>query len=371
MKIAKIISLLLATSLFGCSNGGASEDETLEDVGESVAAIKDTTPLPPNELLGMVKVFPPGKMCSGMLIARDTVLTAAHCFCDEDLVGSNNCSATADVEFRDNPAVAGTFLPKIAGTVTIHPGYNPSWTDKELENDLALVHLSSAAPAYVPAFTVASQAPNSFAVQIVGAGHTGSDCDGPSGDFNFDLLYFNSYVDDGKIIQFNDPPWCHGDSGGAVLGLYDGLLHGVISGSPPTLTHGFVGKAIAVHKYYNWIKSNTCSAGENSCDNGPICRCGLGEGDCSTSASCKPNTGMICLQDAGASFGLPATTDVCGYPPCVPYCTGTECGASDGCGSTCYGNCDYGYCAMDSYGFHCAEPDPPPGGCEGPNCYEP
>ncbi len=39
--------------------------------------------------------------------------------------------------------------------------------------------------------------------------------------------------------------------------------------------------------------------------------CGFGDGDCDGDDDCQ--SGLSCLDDAGADFGLPATTDVCGH----------------------------------------------------------
>ncbi len=46
----------------------------------------------------------------------------------------------------------------------------------------------------------------------------------------------------------------------------------------------------------------------------PLCGpCDTGEGDCDSNAECK--VGLACLDDEGATYGFPATVDVCGTPP--------------------------------------------------------
>src|SRR5262245_57744508 len=98
-------TLLLCAMTFGSACVGMPP---AQESGEAELPIRDNHPTAPGDLLGMVKVLSNGKMCSGMLIANDTVLTAAHCFCGEDLVGSNSCEKTGSAVFRPNPAVPGS-----------------------------------------------------------------------------------------------------------------------------------------------------------------------------------------------------------------------------------------------------------------------
>ena len=71
----------------------------------------------------------------------------------------------------------------------------------------------------------------------------------------------------------------------------------------------------------------------------PSCPCDAGEGDCDTNAECA--TGLICIQNNGATYGLPANYDVCeavaGCPPFQPskpnpkFCTqACPCAAGEG-----------------------------------------
>ena len=66
--------------------------------------------------------------------------------------------------------------------------------------------------------------------------------------------------------------------------------------------------------------------------------CGVGEGDCDP-GQCA--TGLVCSNDVGAKYGLPAHYDVCeagGGRPDPDYCVGRSCGVGEG-------DCDPGQCA--------------------------
>lgn len=301
--------------------------------GDVELRIADPTPVPADQMLWMVRVTTSRGSCSGTLIARDTVLTAAHCFCTEDVIGDNSCTTDATVKFRDDPYTAGTVEPTRTGTATIHPNYNPSWPDTEFENDLAVIRLSAKAPAYVPPVEVAtSNLASGATVKIAGYGKTGGGCNGSSGTLNYDMVTISGHEDSGKIIRFNDIVFCSGDSGGPVLNSAGTRVHGVHSTESWTLTHGWVNKSISVAPYYNWIKGLTCSSAFwDVCDDkGPICQCGEGGGDCDVNNDCKGS--LECRNDVGALFGYDPTADVCLYPgPVQGTCS---CGNS-GVGNIC------------------------------------
>ena len=66
-------------------------------------------------------------------------------------------------------------------------------------------------------------------------------------------------------------------------------------------------------------------------------RCGLGDGDCDP-GQCA--SGLVCVNDVGAQYGLPAHYDVCETPgdePDPDYCVNNRCGLGDG-------DCDPGQC---------------------------
>jgi hypothetical protein len=306
---AALALAIVATS--ACGEGAGDESQADEMVASVDEGIRDPTPAAADFLLAAVKVHTWRGVCSGTLIATDRVLTAAHCFCTENLVGGNVCDSAARVVFRDNPAT-GQETPDIDGTGTHHPSYNPSWWDAEIENDIAVVALDSDAPAYITPIPVANSKPLVGSnVMVAGYGLTGSSCGGDAGTLNFDIARIDRFVDNGRIMQFDDPVICDGDSGGPVLNTAGTLLFGVHSDVPPTIAQGWVSKSIMTQPYYEWIRSLTCSSGTSDrCDRkASMCRCSAGLGDCDVDADCA--TGLRCAQNVGATFGFPPTIDVC------------------------------------------------------------
>lgn len=345
----KWLGVALACSLAGCAADSgfdpASFDGPADDGGVrgATSAIRDPTAASPSFLLPMVQVFSWRGMCSGTLIATDRVLTAAHCVCTESLVGGNICQPNVTVHFRPDP-VTGAQPADITGTTTHHPSYNPSWTDQEIENDIAVIALASPAPSYITPMDVATQKPSTSSdVIVAGFGLTGSGCGGALGTLNFDVTRFDRFVDDGRILQWDTPVTCGGDSGGAITNLAGTVLYAVHSSNSPTLGHGFAGKAIAVSPYYNWIRGLTCSPELwNRCDDkADMCRCSAGVGDCDVNPDCR--SGLRCAQNVGAQFGQDPTLDMC-VPATGPVEGTCSCGDLNGrCVASTLSRCSVGY----------------------------
>ncbi|HEY6558518.1 MAG TPA: trypsin-like serine protease [Polyangiaceae bacterium] len=261
---------ILATALSaGCSGAPAeTEGDDVARAGGVAQAIRNGTPAPANALLGMVKVSSSRGSCSGTVIAADTILTAAHCFCGQDVVGSNKCDKTATITYRRNPA--GGVERQLSGVVRVHPSYNPSWIEAHYEHDIATVTVSGVSPAHVPPVSLlGSYLSEGARVSVAGFGRTGSDCSGSFGTLNSVGARIDSYEDGRDIMAFDDFVWCQGDSGGAVFDA-QGRQRAVISMETPWLQ-----KAVTTNSEFDWIKAGMCrSSRSNRCDgDGVTCDC--------------------------------------------------------------------------------------------------
>jgi len=265
------ISLILSVALLAACSGEAFTPEAGDgqnDVDSGSQAIRNATRVDDDAMLEMVRVESSLGTCSGVLIASDTVVTAAHCFCGQAEVGSNSCVSEATVTFR-SPSVT---LPKrvVKGRARVQPNYNPSWSEAQYEHDVATVTLDGVAPGYVKPAEIATGylATNSI-VRLAGYGKTGANCSGPSGTLNYDTSDIDGYEDGHDIMRFDQFEWCHGDSGG---GVFDAnlRLRGIISMETP-----FSQKAVTTSSEYYWIKDAMCRSSRfNACTGaGTTCTC--------------------------------------------------------------------------------------------------
>ena len=103
-----------------------------------------------------------------------------------------------------------------------------------------------------------------------------------------------------------------------------------------------VGAQYGLPAHYDVCEAGAPRPDPNYCVNN---YCGIGDGDCDP-GQCA--AGLVCVNDVGAQYGLPAHYDVCeaGAPrPDPNYCVNNYCGIGDGdCDP---GQCDEGVCAND------------------------
>ncbi|HEY5946018.1 MAG TPA: trypsin-like serine protease [Kofleriaceae bacterium] len=246
---------------------GCSVEST--SIGES--AIVNPTPAGAAALLAVVEVssdFAGG--CSGTVIWPDTVLTAAHCVCTTNWVGGNVCAQDALVTFRSGPT--GGERRRLRGRAIAHPGYNPAWTERNVEHDVAVIRLDGVSPAFVRPVGVAStNAPLDTQMLVAGFGRTGQDCDGASGTLNFMLDPIDAYEGDNAV--FYDQNVCKGDSGGPVLDVDATRVHAIHSLNAWTLLHGWISKAVTTSAHFAWIREQTCRSSRLYACSGTEDRC--------------------------------------------------------------------------------------------------
>jgi secreted trypsin-like serine protease len=189
-------------------------------------------------------------LCSGVAVASDLVLTAAHCVLEN---GKYKL-----VSFEGRRAVV-----KDAARVIPHPQFSP----RADAPDLALVKLAgSPSPKLIPAAFSERRAPPSVGERFVVAGF-GVATQGQrksAGTLRAATLVATnrpssqqlSLVDPKKLGESAGLGVCNGDSGGPVFDERDGALVGIVSWSGGTEGEpvcGYVSGAIPIARYRYWI----------------------------------------------------------------------------------------------------------------------
>lgn len=180
--------------------------------------------------------------CTGSLIARDLVLTAAHCIADEGLRGVAVLLSLDDKKLTKEQVI-------YASNGAIHPDYQPTDDATAVWNDIALLKLETAVPedfklAKLPDVETIKQLVKGSKVTLAGFGITNAVIRkvvlgkngkptvvelpgrGTGSLRKVSNIVVQSVTADQKEISFDQKNLrgaCHGDSGGpALLQLQDG-----------------------------------------------------------------------------------------------------------------------------------------------------
>lgn len=329
-----LLSLLILDALLtGC--GAASDPVTEPGLGEVPAGLAGASIVETGQLLAVGQAY--GRAgCSATLIDDDVALAAGHCFCNE--VAPFDCRTRGTFVLRgvfpvDDPATPGNESTvrtdvTFAGDVAVHPGYgNDGW----LYNDLAVIHLDQLASSRVVGVTPLFVEPEAIPhvgdlATLVGYGPTDSDdgnCTHAAGvkrkaTTAIDIIA--NHGGGGVILRFDDSAihTCAGDSGGPAIA--HNRVIGVSSNGNRASNSGYT----ATYSAQSWLRGEVCEAFDPDRPDAslctPYCRCSNGHGDCDSDADCAPGT--TCHFNVGASYGLPASYDVCVTrpPPPPPPC---------------------------------------------------
>jgi len=285
---ALILRLGLGLSLVACAGGDPLGGVESEEAQEPIVGGTDDTGDP-----AVVAIFisdpgaTSGGLCSGTLISRTWVVTAAHCV-DPAVAGENK-----EYKVIFNPTLRG------APAETVWPVKRVVWDTafdaNQLPNghDIGLIELARAAPANItPVPWVKSTIPASAMggdIRLVGYGlNNGFDQQGESAGIKRQITVTLNTIGE-KMLEVGKfgATSCNGDSGGPAFVKINGVetLVGITSyGMVFCIAQGFYTR---VDLYLPFINQYVTDSG----------------------------------------------------PGCTPQCSGRECG-TDGCGGTCPGKCE-------------------------------
>jgi V8-like Glu-specific endopeptidase len=344
--------LAASLSLAACSPVG--KQATLEGGQDSSAIIGGTTDKgDPSVVLMKAQSGGTGWWCTGTVIAKRLILTAAHCVEDAD------ASTKMQVMFGydESQAKAGDYVkvtewhhdPKYMQDNNIAAGH-----------DAAVLILASDAPAPVQKINTApiTQQMVGSAVHVVGFGNN----DGQSGTgagLKREIHTTLTSIEQGVInVGHAGQTTCQGDSGGPSFMKINGeeVVVGITSfGEQGCVSYG---SSTRVDLSADWIKPYIDQNGGGGDDpTGGTGGAGGGGGQGGAGGGQGGAGGGSGGDGGSAGNGGNGGADPGG---CTPSCDGRQCG-DDGCGGVC-GTCADGQtCSADG---QCQSKPPQPGGCQ-------
>lgn len=322
MKQTWIAGILLGWLLAGC--GGE------RDVAFAGHPIINGSPDTSEAHMGVVGLFFGGGACTGTLIARDVVLTAGHCVYGQR---ASSYTVTFGYDMNDPDHTRGV------QETWVHPGYSNS----SIANDIALLRLSSGAPAgiapipHLPASLEVTQADVGTPLEFVGFGRTETGSSGVKLHATNALNWVctssggcsisGGWANQNTLCQDQNPSGiCFGDSGGPALIERNGIQYvaGVASYVANDWCSGY-GCHTKVDAYDADIGDFVGGVAGAFCSGGWQCL----SGHCVDGVCCRTECPGVC-----ASCNLPGAAGTC-----TTVSDGTPCPDADACDGrkTCQG----------------------------------
>ena len=261
LKSYLLPSLLLITiSVTSC---GENKHPLEKDLGVQVSSssvVNGKNVSPKNKIgrsiVGLVLEKEEGQaLCTGSIIGRNTILTAAHCV---DGVGHNNMQKMQIVFGIDIHKTKEDFI-RVANRIIIHPYWNQHLNIGEA--DLAVIHFAGELPAGFLPVQLADEKlilRNGQKIVMAGFGVTDGDIKEGAGRLRqtsteiIDRLSATELVSDGQNSSV-----CFGDSGGpAFIKIGNELVQWGIASSVANQACNQSSVHTEIMKYLNWIDTS-------------------------------------------------------------------------------------------------------------------
>lgn len=275
-------------------------------------------------------VYHGSQFCTGTLVGKRTVVTAAHCLpphVDVPMFG-------IEVYFGSNVAAEESKTIRVVDAIA-----NPDWNPNVVAGDVGVLALASDAPVEPMAMAYLDVTASGMLgedARAVGFGVTAADGNG-NGTRRSGMLTVDRYDASSIYLRPGPSATCNGDSGGALIFMQDGVevLGGIHSRSD--CNSAIIAERVDVHAMNFVMPFIEEHEGEASCDSDGLCASGCGD---------EPDPDCPCVADGICS-------DVCAHPSADLDCS-SACPA-DG---TCDESCEYDYdCTADTEAL-----------CEGDEC---
>lgn len=295
---AAALPLALVSSLFAAEAAASELGSKRSGIVGGVAASDDAV---------VALTYGGHAFCSGTVVSRRTVVTAAHCLPPNLDLPIDGIEVFFGDELRED---GGTFVPIVDALA------DPSWSEDSMPGDIGVVALAEDAPVEPVPMAYGALQPwiEDQQVRLVGFGITARD--GGGGGIKRQGTSRIIGVDDSNLYMGPEPAvTCNGDSGGPLFAVENGVevLAGVHSRSD--CDERSIAERIDVHAMSFVLPFIEEHEGPASCEADGLCAIDCGEPD----PDCPCSADGLCTDACPVpEADLDCEADLCADGDCEP-----------------------------------------------------